>query len=148
MSIKNYFKIQELVDREVYSIHGDSAWKFIDEKLLKCLLIVRKGLDRSIKVNDWSFGGSMQQRGLRHNRSSMVIGKKSIYLSAHMMGKAVDFNVSGMESTEVRKWIQDNAELFPCKIRLENKLNGKPISWVHLDVIQEEKNPKVYLFNV
>ena len=90
----------------------------------------------------------MQQRGLRHNKSVMVRRKDSIYLSAHMFGKAVDFDVQGMDATEVRAWIIKNANLLPCKVRLENKKKGKPISWVHLDVIQEEQNPKVYLFNV
>ena len=148
MKIKDYFSIKELVDEEVYSIHGESAWKFLDDRLLECLLVVRECLNNSIIINDWSFGGSMQQRGLRHNKSSMVRHKENIYLSAHMLGKAVDFDVQGVNSSDVRKWIEDNADLFPCKVRLENKLNGKPISWVHLDVIQEEKNPKVYLFNV
>lgn len=142
--VSKYFKITELVDREVYATHGEMAWKFLDEKLLQCLLVVREGIGKPITVNT----SNLQQRGLRHNRSSMVIGKKSIYLSAHMLGKAIDFDVKGMTAIEVRQWIKDNERLFPCKIRLERNIKGKPISWVHLDVIQEEHNPKVYLFDV
>ena len=144
MDIRKYFDITELVDREVYAIHRVRAWKFLDETMLHCLYLIRVGLNRPITVNTTN----MQQRGLRHNLSSMVRRKDSIYLSAHMLGKAVDFDVKGMDAEEVREWIIDNADMFPCKIRLENKKGGKPISWVHLDTIQEPQNDKVHLFNV
>ena len=74
--------------------------------------------------------------------------KNKLYLSAHLFGKGVDFDVQGMTAVEVRKWMVENAHLFPVKIRLENLLKGKPISWVHMDTFYEQKNPKVYLFNV
>jgi len=92
----------------------------------------REGLHKPMTINNWKWGGSFSQRGLRHNRSSMVQKKTSIYLSAHMFGKAVDFDVQGMSAVEVREWIVENEDLFPCKIRLERNLKGKPISWVHL----------------
>ena len=71
-----------------------------------------------------------------------------MYLSAHVMGKAIDFDVKGMKATEVRDWVEENQDIFPYKIRLENKMNGKPIRWSHLDVYYSRKNPKVYKFNV
>lgn len=147
-TLKDYFSIKELVDADVYQRWGESAWQFIDRDLQETLLIVREGIDKPITINTWSFGGSMSQRGLRHNRSSMVVGKTKPYLSAHMMGKAVDFNVKGMGAESVRKWICDNEHLFPYKIRLEHKMNGKPITWVHLDVMYNEDNPHIYKFNV
>lgn len=147
-TIKNYFVIQEFVDPLVYEKYGETAWKFIDEKLLDCLLIIRKELDSPITVNNWKYGGKFTQRGLRHNMSPLVSSKNRLYLSAHLFGKAVDFDVSGMTSIEVRKWIVDNADKFPCKIRLERNLNGKPISWVHLDIMSDETKPKVYQFDV
>lgn len=143
-ALKKYFKITELVDKEVYAIHGERAWKFFDTDLLKALLIIRTKLGKPIYINR----DGLQQRGLRHNRSSMVIGKKSPYLSAHMMGKAIDFDVLGMDAEDVRLWIKKNFFLFDFKIRLEHKIKGKPISWVHLDTIDEEQNEKVYLFNI
>lgn len=146
--LKKYFSIKELVDREVYAIHGERAWKFFDENALLCLLAVREGLNKPITINDWSWGGSMQQRGLRHNKSDLVLRKSGIYLSAHMMGRAFDFDVEGMTAVEVREWIVENPHIFPCKIRLERKIGSKPISWVHLDNFFEEKNPKVYEFDI
>ena len=143
--IKLYFKIEELVPNAVIKKYGDSTcWQFLDIDALHSLLVVREGIGRGITVNTTG----AQQKGLRHNRSAMVIKKISIYLSAHMMGKAFDFKVSGMKSEDVRNWIVKNANLFRCKIRLEHKLNGKVISWVHLDTFYLESNPKVYLFDV
>lgn len=142
--IKKYFGLHELVSQDVIKKYGESAWQFLDTDTLHCLLIVRRGLDRSITINT----KSQQQRGLRHNKSPMVIKKKGIYLSAHCLGKAYDLTVKGMTAIEVRKWIVENGHLFPCKIRLEDKMNGKPISWTHLDTYYLESNPKVYLFDV
>jgi len=147
-TIKDYFIIQELVDSTVYEKYGEIAWKFIDDRLLECLLIVRQELGVPISVNNWFYGGNFTQRGLRHNMSPLVSSKDKLYLSAHIFGKAVDFDVSGMTAVEVRKWIVDNPQKFPYKIRLERNLGGKPITWVHLDIMSDESKPKVYQFDV
>ena len=148
MKIKEYFSIKELVDENVYNRYGEGAWKFFDDKLLECLLIIREHFGNPITINNWAFGSRFSQRGLRHNQSPMVRNKKSIYLSAHMMGKAFDFNIEGVTPNEVREWIRTHPDRFPCKVRLERNLKGSPINWVHLDVYQDAKNPKVYLFDV
>tara|TARA_R100000995_G_scaffold70727_2_gene39350 strand:- start:29025 stop:29483 length:459 start_codon:yes stop_codon:yes gene_type:complete len=147
-TIKDFFRIEELVDKGVYDKFGESAWRFMDEKLLDCLLAIRNELGVPISVNNWIYGGRFTQRGLRHNRSPLVTSRENIYLSAHMFGKAVDFDVSGMTAVEVREWIVKNPSKIPCKIRLERNLNGKPITWVHLDVMSDEDKPKVYQFDV
>ena len=146
--LRQYFEVYELVDKIVFDVHGHNSWKFFSTDLLHCLLIIRKELGKPITINNWYWGGSLSQRGLRHNLSNMVLKKTRLYLSAHMMGKAIDFDVRGMTAGEVRKWINDNPDKFPCKIRLENRMKGEPISWVHLDIIDEKTNPKVYLFDV
>ena len=146
--IKDYFKIEELVDRTVFEKYGEAAWKFIDKDLLACLLVVREGIGFPMTINNWKWGGQFSQRGLRHNMSSLVKNKTRLYLSAHIFGKGVDFDVQGMDSVEVRKWIVANADKFPCKIRLERNLAGIPISWVHLDIMSDDSKPKVYQFDV
>ena len=85
--LKQYFKIYELVGPMTYRIHGDRAWKFFSTDALHMLLITRKGLNRSMTINNWKWGGKFSQR-------------------------------------------------------------GSPITWVHMDCLQEEHNPQVYLFNV
>jgi hypothetical protein len=146
--IKNYFCIEELVDKTVFDKYGQGAWRFIDETILETLLIIREGIHKPMTINNWKWGGKFSQRGLRHNMSSLVKNKTRLYLSAHIFGKAFDFDVQGMSAVDVRKWIVENADLFPCKIRLERNMNGKPIKWVHVDTMSDESKPKVYQFDV
>ena len=140
-----YFKTEEFVSRVVYGKFGNSAIKFIDVDIIIVLTIIRETLDKPITINDWLWNGKFQQRGLRSNIDgipSRMTKQGKLYLSAHVLGKAVDFDVEGMTALEVRNWIVNNADLFPCKIRLE-----KGVNWVHLDIIDEDKNPKIYKFN-
>jgi hypothetical protein len=148
-TIKDYFCIQELVPKDVYDRYKEAAWKFLDPLALQCLLIVREGIGNPMTCNDWHKGGIYDERGLRPNTCDIVQKKgKKLYLSAHTMGKGFDFKVKDTSSVDVRMWIHTNDDKFPCKIRLEGNLNGKPISWVHLDTFAEDKNPKVYQFDV
>lgn len=138
--IKKYFHISELVGRRLHKRHGERAWRFLDYRLLYALLIVREGLGKPIRVNH----AGKWQRGFRSIVQQIVKNyfyKDKLYVSAHMLGKAVDFDVEGMTAQEVRDWIVDNSKLFPFKIRLEDK-----VTWVHMDVIYELKNSWVYLF--
>jgi len=139
--IKKYFKIKELVGGRTYRVHGERAWKFLDYRLLYALLIVREGIGKPMRVNY----GNKQQRGLRTTAQQIVKNKvyqNKLYISAHLLGKAVDFDVKGMNAEQVRDWIRRNIHLFPFKIRLEKNVN-----WVHLDVIFDETKPKLYEFN-
>lgn len=146
--LKKYFDIRELVDETTFKAHGESSWKFFDFRLLETMLFVREELGKPITINNWHVGGSFDERGLRTNLSPLVKGKTNLYLSAHILGKAVDFDVKGMSAENVRKWLKENEDSLPYKIRLEHNMKGKPISWVHLDCVYEEKNPQVYLFDV
>jgi len=149
--LEKYFSIEEFVDETVFNKYGTRAWRFFDPRLLETILMIRVALDKSITINNWKWNGRFSQRGLRTNISSLVQNKSlknRLYLSAHLRGAAIDFDVKGMTSVEVRTWLVENEDMLPYKIRLENLMNGKPIGWIHLDCDDEEKNPKVYLFNV
>ena len=150
-SIKKYFKIQEFVNKKTYDKYGETAWQFMCPRLLHTMLIIREGIGRPITINTWYKGGRFSQRGLRTNIGQIVIKmvrRMKLYLSPHIMGRAVDFDVKGMTAEQVRIWIRTNQRLFPCKIRLEHKMKGKFISWVHIDVFWKKTNSKIYLFNV
>ena len=149
--IKDYFIIQEFVSPKVYNKHGEDSWKFICPRLLHTLLVIRKVIDKPITINNWHIGGKFKQRGLRSNLGYIFYSqfkKRRMYLSAHVMGRAVDFDVEGMKAEEVRNWLILNKKILPYKIRLEHKKGGKYISWVHLDMFSELKNPLVYRFNI
>lgn len=144
-TIKDYFDIQELVCRDTYNKYGNEAWQFLDDRLLANLLWIRENLGKPIYVNSWAIGGKLSERGLRCNLCSLVASKTkagTLYLSAHQMGKAVDFDVKDMKAEEVRKWIVANAARMPYPCRLENY-----VTWVHMDVRCYNQTQKVKLFN-
>jgi uncharacterized protein YcbK (DUF882 family) len=138
-----YFKLKELVCRHVYEKFGEKAWSLLDPRLLQTLDIIKEALDKPIYINNWSVQGALSQRGLRCILCKLVkdaFVKNTLYMSAHMEGQAVDFDVMGMTAEEVRKWIIEHQDILPYSIRLEDG-----VSWVHLDV-RGEDDVKVYLF--
>jgi hypothetical protein len=148
-TIKDYFKIEELVSPAVLSRYGEKAsWSFFDPRLLANLIWIRRTRGNRIRIN----AGSSQQRGLRENTCRIVKSKtdrNQLYLSQHVLGSGVDFNETNGDSAEViRNWIEENQAKLPYKCRLEWKKNGAPISWVHIDVGYFANHPKVYKFDV
>lgn len=128
-----YFGIKELVCPHVYEKWGEKAWQFLDEKLLTNLDWIREKIGKPIVVNNWAKGGQYSQRGLRCNVCILCIEKtdlRKVYLSQHIFGKAVDFNVVGMDAESVRQWIKAHAAELPYPCRLEEE-----VSWVHLDTL-------------
>jgi hypothetical protein len=149
--IKKYFCVEEFVSPNVYNRYGETSWQFICPRLLKTILWIRTNLDKPMTINNWKWGGNFSQRGLRENTSDIVSKKTKsgkMYLSAHTMGKAVDFDAKGMSAEEVRMWLKEMENELPYHVRLEHNMKGKPISWVHIDVFFNPSNDKVYLFDV
>lgn len=126
-AIRPFFDIDELVCDHTYAKWGEKAWQFLDTDYLHALLIVRRDI---IKRPMWCNGSQKKQRGLRCNRCQMVREKSSVYLSAHCLGKAGDFSISGMTAEQARQAIKANAHLLPCNVRLE-----KGVSWLHMDTL-------------
>lgn len=57
-------------------------------------------------INTWHNGGGLSQRGLRCNMCPLVKDKKSVYISAHILGCAIDFNVKDTEIEDCKKLIR------------------------------------------
>lgn len=128
--LKPYFEVSELVCPHCYSKFGESSWQFISTELLSTLYVLRtKIFNKPITINTWKAGGQFSQRGLRCNMCQLVKNKSSIYLSAHCLGKAIDFNVKNLDSKTVNEMIKQNADLFEYPIRLEEGIEG----WTHCD---------------
>ena len=139
-AIRPYFDIDELVCNHTFEKWGQQAWQFLDTDYLHALLVVRRDI---IKKPMWCNGSQKKQRGLRCNRCQEVLSKKSVYLSAHVLGKAGDFTITGMTAQQARELIKVNADLLPCPIRLE-----KGVSWLHMDVLpQYGVDAKIYEFS-
>lgn len=137
--IQEYFDISELVCGHTYAKWGEKAWQFLDTDYLHALLVIRRDI---IRLPMWCNGRAATQRGLRCNQCQLVRSKTSVYLSAHVLGKAGDFTISGMKAEDARKCIKANAELLPCPVRME-----AGVSWLHFDVLpQWGIKDKVYEF--
>lgn len=127
-----YFTIEELVSDSVYRKYGDKSWEFIDIRLIETIDKLREVFNKPITINNWKWGGSLKQRGLRANKDEIVANKKDYYISQHCLGKAVDFNVKGLSSKEVYDFILENKDKFPYITRIED-INKTP-TWVHIDL--------------
>lgn len=135
-----YFKIQELVSKRVYDKYGDNSWMFIDTKLIKVIDLLREHFNKPITVNNWLWGGNLEQRGLRTNMDHLVKTKTEqdkLYVSQHILGKAVDFNVKGLSVEEVYSEIIKNKDKFYLISRIEN-VKCTP-TWIHIDVANIDK---------
>lgn len=138
-AIRKYFDLSELICDHAYAKWGEKGWAFLDTNFLWALLIIRRDI---IKLPMWCNSKTAHQRGLRCNRCQMVREKNEVYLSAHILGKAGDFTITGMKAEVARQRIKENAHLLPCPIRIEGG-----VSWLHFDVLnQVGVTEKVYEF--
>ena len=141
--VKKFFKIQELVDKATYEKWKEGAWDFFGDDVLETLLVIRRDILKTpLVINDWSFGGKNQQRGLRTNLSPLVkdkTDKGQLYQTLHLSGKAIDAVSSKMTATTMRDLILKNQNLLPYNIRIEGG-----VSWLHFDLMN--KGVKVYVF--
>lgn len=135
-----YFQLKELVCPHVLAKYGEHAWMFLDSKLILNLDTIRERINKPIYVNT----GNLTQRGLRCPKCQIVRDKfeaGELYMSAHTMGKAVDFNVQDIDADVMRLWLAKNGRLLPYPIRLESG-----VSWVHMDVFDNGIDQSVYFF--
>lgn len=135
--LSTFFKIYELVDKNVFDKFGEDAWKFFDEQLLETILVLRKKIIKQpMLCNNWKSGGQYSQRGLRENIAPMVWSKTNagvMYLSAHCLGKAADFSSSKVSADEMRRLIKENQKELPYKVRIESGESAP--TWLHIDVM-------------
>ena len=142
--ITDFFKIEEIVCLHVFYKYGQQAWTFFDPRLFIVIESIRQRLNKRILINNWRTAGPFSQRGLRCIQCQFVkdaIISNQLYLSPHMTGQALDFDIEGLVASEVRQWIFDNKNLLPYPVRLENNTD-----WIHLD-IRNNTDEKVIFFN-
>ena len=139
-----YFILEELVCKHVSDKYGQTAWQFLDPRLITTLDWIRKEIGKPIEINTYSWGGGDTQSGLRCNLCNLVKSKTDkdiVYMSGHCEGQAADFSVEGMTAEEVREWLKQHESRLPYPIRLE-----AGVSWVHLDC-REVSGIRIYIFN-
>ena len=137
--VKKNFKFIELVCPHCVKTYGDKAWQFLSTELLSTIYVLRNEIIKKPMIvnNNTTF----TQRGLRCNMCQLVKSKTKPYMSAHALGKAIDFHVSDMSAEEVRQLIKKNIDKFEYPIRLE-----EGISWCHCDVYTLDSDKKLVTF--
>ncbi|MFZ4705472.1 MAG: hypothetical protein ACOYMF_05635 [Bacteroidales bacterium] len=146
--LRQYFGIEELVCNHTFSKFENRSWQFLSTEFLHCLLIIRRDILKSKMIcnNYNSAGGKFQQRGLRCNLCDLVKSKTAagkIYLSAHILGNAGDFNIPGITAIEARKLIAANHHLLPVPVRME-----EGVTWLHFDTYDSQNGQKITYFSV
>lgn len=126
-AIKPYFEIEELVCDHVYAKWKEASWQFLDTDLLRVLLVLRRDI---LKVPLYCNSKTAHQKGLRCNMCQLVKSKTAVYLSSHILGKALDLTSPSMKAEKMRELIKANANKLPCDVRIEGG-----VSWLHIDVL-------------
>lgn len=136
--------VKEIVCPHMYEKYGDNAIRFVDPILIEVLDVIRnKILKCPITINN----GTWKQRGFRCILCQLVSDKAKVgklYLSAHMLGKGVDFSCKAYTVQQAHELIKKNADLLPCKIRLESPLDAP--TWIHVDLMTYGQKEKVCVF--
>lgn len=128
--ISKYFKLHELLPRHLYAKFGEDGWKFIDERLIATIDVLKEHFPSgTITINNYYWGGSRQWSGLRTPRSLKYYNETSF----HSQGKAVDMLFSDYGSDQVRQYIRLNPGFFPYIKGME-----EGVGWVHIDVRNED----------
>jgi hypothetical protein len=125
-----YFKPYEFVDRETYRIRGARSLQLIDVRLLWTMDAIKEyfGVEFSVTINDWYWGGKREWSGLRTYGSPYY----SPY-SQHSFGRAIDFLISGHNANYIRLCIKKdpNNPAFKYITAIED---FEGMTWIHIDV--------------
>ena len=141
-----YFKAKELVSPDVYRIHGEDSFKYFSKNILVFLDTLREDLGVPILVNRPSVG--ITQRGLRTTIDSIVKDKvknNKLYLSAHILGRGVDFEVPNMDMKKVYERIINNPKKFNMITRIEDPNVTLKKGYIHVDDMETGKSG-IYIF--
>lgn len=143
MKKTKHFKIYELVCQDVYKRDGENAFRYFRPVLLDFIDWLRESINKPVYVNNWFWGGPHSQRGLRCNLCPLVANNKKLYLSAHITGSGIDFNVKDIDPDQLHAWLESNFHKFfylhpeyIMKCRIESKEFAP--TWVHVDFYEHD----------
>lgn len=134
MKRSKYFDLQELVCPHIYNQYGEYAWNLIPQWLITTMDNIREHFNKPVYINNYKWNGGNSQRTIRCPKCELYsdhLKSGKLYMSAHVLFQAVDFNIKGMTSKEIVDEIIKHQDKFPYIKRIENT-NYTP-TWVHID---------------
>jgi hypothetical protein len=124
-----HFKIEELVDKNTFDSVDvkEKLWFLFDSRILWTIDKIRDLYDSSMTVNNWNSGGSLSLRGYRPPESNI---SPNIKVDQHKLGRAIDFNISGVDPIVFVEDVLNNKDQFEFQF-----ISGLEIAptWVHCD---------------
>lgn len=132
------FAIYELVPKELYEMFGVNSyvlWRLFDENFLMGIdwLADRYSPKHPVKINDWYWGGSFNESGLR-----IVDHEYYSPTSMHSHCCSGDLKFSNIAAEEIREDLRQ-LKYVPLITRVENK-----VSWLHVDTKPTESKELVF----
>ena len=120
-----YFKIHELVPKEMYKDKGESAWRYVPKAHIKVLDKLKEHFNLgTMTINNYAWNGNREWSAGRYEESRW----HSKY-SMHSYFQAYDIVFSHYTAEEVRNYIIENhKEEFEDIGGIE-----LGVSWVHID---------------
>jgi hypothetical protein len=121
--VSKNFILPEFISKDIWDKYGYNALWFIDNRIIETCQKLRDNLGIPLTINDWYYGGSRHESGLR------VDGMKNYSpTSQHTFGRAVDIISKDMTAQEMRQHIYDNKYEYPYIKAIE-----RDVSWLHID---------------
>jgi hypothetical protein len=121
------FSLKEFIDPRTYAKLGASSIWMIDIRLIPICQTIRDHFRRSVKINDWAWGGTYNFSGYRP-----IDYEKGAHYSQHRRGCAADLKVSGIEPEEVRAFIRKHFVQTFRTLGLTT-IEKETSTWTHLD---------------
>ena len=135
MKISTYFRIEELVPKELYVKFGEKSIWFIERGTVLLADFIRDRFGKSMTINNWHSGGPLNNRGFR--MPDCAIGG---VLSQHKFGRAIDYNIEGVTPQEAYKDIIDNSDMYLKAGATTVEDIAFTTGWIHLDRRWTNKN--------
>jgi hypothetical protein len=124
---KNFYAT-EFLPKAVFDRFGEAGMRYINPKIPAIMQAIRDLFGAPIRINDWFDGGTFDGRGLR------LPGNPDYrQFSDHAFGNAVDFDITGLASAQVRdELLINHADMLVALgvTGIEDNTEG----WVHISV--------------
>lgn len=142
------FRVEEFVPQKIFEKYGDNSLWFMDRRIVLLAQYIREYFDKPMTINNWNNGGRFNYRGFRNDSYyyqwdssiSAYKSKNKGKLSQHRMGRAIDFNISGITPDEIREEFLKNEEQW-LNVGLTTIEDGNYApTWVHIDIRDTRKN--------